>query len=254
MNMFRAFMELDKLTESVTPQEGDRVQMDYYAKPNNGAIGTVIGRIGQLCWVSWEDGSKSKEITTYLKVIDSLTESNDRQALIDKIKSKGKKYNFDRFSTDQLFKINQRLEAEQAIWDEANRATQPVELACCDFCGTRLTDGGFCPVCDDGEEDYLDETDTLNSFLHEWVYANSTNQAQSSQSTQVPKTANKNVVEIFYDYSAHKLRARADDGVHGKANVAFPNSLRNKEGQQYEVDQLIWNGKNYRVSGDIKPI
>lgn len=26
----------------------------------------------------------------------------------------------------------------------------------CDKCGTRLTDGGFCPVCDDGASD-LDE-------------------------------------------------------------------------------------------------
>ena len=24
----------------------------------------------------------------------------------------------------------------------------------CDKCGTRLTDGDYCPVCDDGEEDY----------------------------------------------------------------------------------------------------
>lgn len=39
----------------------------------------------------------------------------------------------------------------------------------CDTCGTRLTDGGFCPKCDDGSEDYLEENiekhDTLNPKL-----------------------------------------------------------------------------------------
>jgi hypothetical protein len=63
----------------------------------------------------------------------------------------------------------------------------------------------------------------------------------------------KHRVTIVYDSKAHKLRARADDGVHGEANVAFPNHLREKEGQVYQVDELIWNGKNYRASGTITP-
>jgi hypothetical protein len=81
------------------------------------------------------------------------------------------------------------------------------------------------------------------------------NQVQSPpQSVSIPQTATSNVVTIVYDDKAHKLRARADDGVHGEANVAFPNNLRNKEGQQYEVEKLIWNGKNYRASGNIEAI
>lgn len=64
----------------------------------------------------------------------------------------------------------------------------------------------------------------------------------------------KGIVTIFYDPKAKKLRAQADDGVHGLANVAFPNALRTKEGQQYEVETLAWNGKNYRALGEIKPI
>lgn len=62
------------------------------------------------------------------------------------------------------------------------------------------------------------------------------------------------VVTIVYDTKAKKLRARANDGVHGEANVAFPNNLRNTEGQLYSVEELWWNGKNYRAGGQIRPI
>jgi len=51
-----------------------------------------------------------------------------------------------------------------------------------------------------------------------------------------------------------RLRAMGTDGTNPYAFVAFPNHLRNKEGQIYEVDQLIWNGKNYRAVGNIKPL
>jgi len=76
-----------------------------------------------------------------------------------------------------------------------------------------------------------------------------------SATQQVQKqaaSAGKYIVTIVDD--GHKLRARADDGVHGEANVAFPNNLRNHEGQQYEVEILTWNGKNYRASGEINPV
>lgn len=61
-----------------------------------------------------------------------------------------------------------------------------------------------------------------------------------------------NIVTIVYD--GNRLRAQADDGKNGKGWVAFPNNLRTKAGQQYEVDGLHWNGKNYRVIGNITPI
>lgn len=64
--------------------------------------------------------------------------------------------------------------------------------------------------------------------------------------------SSKNIVTIVKD--SGKLRAQADDGTHGKGFVAFPVALRNKEGQQYEVETLTWNGKNYRASGKITPI
>lgn len=79
-------------------------------------------------------------------------------------------------------------------------------------------------------------------------------QAQPPAPAANPPANGAKIVTIVYDTKAHKLRARADDGVHGEANVAFPNNLRTNEGQQYEVDDLIWNGKNYRVSGNIVAI
>jgi hypothetical protein len=62
------------------------------------------------------------------------------------------------------------------------------------------------------------------------------------------------IVTIVYDPKAKKLRAQADDGTHGIANVAFPNHLRTAEGAKYKVASLTWNGKNYRASGDIEPL
>ena len=54
-----------------------------------------------------------------------------------------------------------------------------------------------------------------------------------------------------------KLRALAANG-DGQGNpaafVQFPTVLRTNEGQQYEVDQLVWTGKFYRVAGKINPI
>lgn len=60
----------ESLTEGLSPKEGDRVRMDHYSKLNNGQEGTITGRIGELCWVTWDDGTKSKEIKGYLTVIE----------------------------------------------------------------------------------------------------------------------------------------------------------------------------------------
>lgn len=97
-------------------------------------------------------------------------------------------------------------------------------------------------------------TMTSNSTTTTPPQVPSTTQSVSTNPINKASSSGKHVVTIVYDDKAHKLRAHADDGTHGEANVAFPNNLRNREGQQYEVDNLIWNGKNYRVSGNIKPI
>lgn len=60
----------ESLNEGLSPEKGDRVRMDHYSKVNNGQEGTVTGRLGELCWVTWDDGTKSKEIKGYLTVIE----------------------------------------------------------------------------------------------------------------------------------------------------------------------------------------
>lgn len=72
---YRKMREDDNVVvkESLSPQKGDRVRMDYYNKFNKGAEGTVTGKIGELCWITWDDGTKSKEIQGYLTVIERGT-------------------------------------------------------------------------------------------------------------------------------------------------------------------------------------
>jgi hypothetical protein len=66
------------INEALSPKAGDRIQMDYYAKTNNGAKGTVKNKIGELCWIEWDDGTKSQEIQGFLKVIkESLNENSE---------------------------------------------------------------------------------------------------------------------------------------------------------------------------------
>lgn len=51
-----------------------------------------------------------------------------------------------------------RIRVEPKYLELANVATdhsKPTQFyKVCRKCGTRLTDGGYCPICDDGEEDY----------------------------------------------------------------------------------------------------
>lgn len=272
MNMFRAFMELDKINES------------YYS----------------------------------------------RQELINNLKSIGRNYKFDKYTDEQLYYIWQKESAKAQKKVTADITAEPRTILYCDECGTQLTDGGFCPVCDDGvdlNENHLQETGTKSLYIcsecgfetelsdeefdgccpncHDhyggfgkceefadgifmtealfdtikddskytnWISRtvtpnNQTSQPQPAQQSNVPTQANpaptpqptsqpssNKIVTIIYDTKAHKLRARADDGVHGEANVSFPTALRNHEGQQYEVDDLAWNGKNYRAVGNIVAI
>lgn len=180
-----------------------------------------------------------------------LDEAYDsRQSLIDKIKKTGKNYNFDKYTDAQLYRMVQRLQQPKVVVkkEPAHELDLDFEIEkpeCCD-CGVRLTDFGQCPVCDLGEED-----------LVEWVLApvKPTNQSSAPATSSVSTSAQKKpIVTIIYDDNAKKLRARADDGTNGPAWVAFPSNLRDFDGQQYEVDQLIWNGKNYRVAGNIVEI
>jgi hypothetical protein len=76
---------------------------------------------------------------------------------------------------------------------------------------------------------------------------------QTTQQTAAPQSSNGKYRVRIVTHGG-RLRALGTDGVHPAAWVAFPNHLRQFDGQLYEVDQLIWNGKNYRAAGNIVEI
>lgn len=202
---------------------------------------------------------------------------NDRQALIDEIKKSGKNYNFDKYTDTQIYRIAQRLRQPKVTVKEPSHeldlAFDINESEHCE-CGVRLTDFGACPVCDFGEED-LEEGIFDKPTSSNWVSAsgkpininnlhsaNINNLPSSSQPAPQPNNpnsispvapANKKYRVRIVSYNG-RLRALGTDGINPAAWVAFPNDLRQFEGQLYEVDQLIWNGKNYRVAGNIVEI
>lgn len=88
--------------------------------------------------------------------LDKLNESfDDRQELIAKLKALGKNYYFDKYSDEQLYRMLERAEAEQ---NEQPTLETKVEKQVCDKCSAELTDGGFCPNCDDGVDDLVNES------------------------------------------------------------------------------------------------
>ena len=85
--------------------------------------------------------------------LDKLHEAYyDRQILINNLKSIGKNYRFDRYTDEQLYQIWKK---ESAKISSTKIPTNHRMALYCDRCGTQLADGGFCPICDDGEEDYI---------------------------------------------------------------------------------------------------
>ena len=195
---------------------------------------------------------------------------NDRQLMIDDLKRAGKHYNFNKYTDAQIYRIWQRLQNSRPNIikepkHELDLDFEPgVELPRCE-CGTLLSDAGFCPACHDGEEDLgegifdsgpVARTGFVSASGQQIKLPNRSNQmskntGQSSSPASI-MSSDKYVVRIVSDHG--RLRALATDGVHPAAWVSFPNSLRQFDGQKYEVDQLIWNGKNYRVAGNIVEI
>lgn len=201
------------------------------------------------------------DIQKYVKKKSALQEDSwlSREELIAELEKLGYKYKFDKYSDRQLYSILEKtkakIESDKALAELEHNKVEAKPT--CNDCGGVLADSGICPKCYDGAAD-LDEGvfDNKPSSKTDWKTFSSTQPSSATSSNSLSKTdgTGKKIVTIFYDYKAQKLRAQADDGINGIANVAFPNHLRNQEGQQYEVDALIWNGKNYRVSGGIKPV
>lgn len=92
-------------------------------------------------------------------VTDSMNEAHvSRDQMISELKCNGKRYNFARFTDAQIYKMYQKYVANKPqIEDDYTDECEFVVHDMCDRCGIRLNDGGTCPICDDGEEDYFDE-------------------------------------------------------------------------------------------------
>jgi hypothetical protein len=284
-----------------------------------------------------------------ISINESFNDFGDRHELISKIKALGKNYRFEKYSDEQLYNIwkkeLRKKEEQDALAAYYSDKKAEAEKPRCELCDRILTDGGYCPVCDDGAEDFdesflSENTDSIEGYkrmigkkggvakvrltngtfkyfvstnlgmrdqteidlqtarrliaelglvydsrassgmfayftfpdnltessvnegifdtdrtsLSSWVSMSTPSSTKTTPPASQSAAPGTDIVTVVYDSKAHKLRVRADDGIHGEANVAFPNHLRTKDGQQYKVDQLIWNGKNYRVSGNISPV
>lgn len=182
---------------------------------------------------------------------------SDRQLSIDTLKKAGKNYNFDKYTDTQLYRMAQRVTqpkvAVKAPAHELDLDFEPRKIERCEFCNTQLTDLGQCPKCELGEEDLKEWKTYSGQSTGTTVTATSVSQSTATQQTPQPHLPSGKYAVRIVSHGG-RLRALATDGVHPAAWVAFPNDLRQFDGQQYEVDQLIWNGKNYRVAGNIVEI
>ena len=171
--------------------------------------------------------------------LDKLYESAERLnrgQLIKNIKDLGKNYNFDKYSDEQLYRMWQRLQNDldkTATMQEYTNELKTSNANTCQECSMKLTDGGMCPKCDDGEEDLAEAKLPIGTEF-KWT-----------------SDANKPIVRIMYTGN-NKFIAVADDGTNGKNKVVFNNQFKKHNGELYEVDQLEWNGKNYKAVGNIK--
>jgi hypothetical protein len=276
LTLLETFAELEKLYESLEKELTEGKTMPYaLIVLLDGSWKVYKGLDSELSKKELEDFLSDKSEYTEAKVIPSsdiykyvkkskkaLRESLPRVELIDRLKALGKRYYFDKYSDEQLYRMwekeSAKKEEQEALKDFYDSKS---EKPFCSECGCDLTDGGYCPVCDDGEEDLYEGTFDGTFTRSNWIPMSSTNTTtQQTASTPVTQSSNasnpnptgKYIVTIMWD--GNKFRARADDGIHGRANVAFPTALRNHNGQQYEVEDLTWNGKNYRAVGKIRPI
>jgi hypothetical protein len=107
-------------------------------------------------------------IETFLK-LDRLNEARrNRIDIINEIKELGFNYNFDKYKDEALLYIlaNCKARVNRAEGEAEAAILSKEEIPVCANCNRRLTDGGLCPVCDDGAEDL---TEDVNSALTDFI-------------------------------------------------------------------------------------
>lgn len=173
------------------PKEGDRVRLDHYMRVDNGITGTVTGKIGELCWVTWDDGTKSKEIKGFLTVIgkndvnESYTSAKTLGAKAQDIANYLEEFMNDSYFIDNRYFDDETTESIQNSFDAlsdfavayrngalnesgSSDAQQCDNLGICPNCGSNKFNDkiGLCVDCgydeksngDTGTDDYFDES------------------------------------------------------------------------------------------------
>lgn len=100
-----------------------------------------------------------------------------RDLMIDAMQKVGKRYNFNKYTDAQIFRMYQKyvLDKPKRIDIEVDAEVDgqdKVEFPRCEACGIRLNDGGTCPVCDHGEPDMHEDLNQANIELpefYDWI-------------------------------------------------------------------------------------
>lgn len=134
-----------------------------------------------------------------LKYIKNMSETlqeafTDRNTLINNIKSTGRRYNFDKWSDTQLYRMWQRIQQEEhnkkiarKILDDRKKADS---IKYCPECGLQLSDNGKCHRCDAdfGFEDLDEGIFDGSPNTSNWVSMSTGNKVNTSTSNSTYNT------------------------------------------------------------------
>jgi hypothetical protein len=91
----------------------------------------------------------------------------NRVEIIERLESLGKYYDFDRFSTPQLWRMLEKAEVAKEKQDALKKYHKTKSMrSTCNTCGHELTDGGYCPSCDDGDDLFNESLDFFEIGNH----------------------------------------------------------------------------------------
>lgn len=85
----------------------------------------------------------------------------------------------------------------------------------CEKCGTKLTDGGYCPVCDDGDEEALNEDIEKHEELNPLLFEN------DELKDDVKEAIEKIAKEFVKELKADKIKFYLEDIVLVGSNVSY---------------------------------
>lgn len=115
--------------------------------------------------------------------------------------------------------------------DEEHPYTEGKEEPTCENCGTRLTDGGYCPKCDDGEEDYEDLEEAIQPKTSKGLFIDLLN---GFKEIAIMNNASEDVLELI---DSHLQQSALEEGLYTDLQ-----GVLGEVGVKYSDDDLeyIW--------------